>query len=110
MAAVAETASSGTGEPKHLLKRPYLLVFVVLALVTLFEVNIGAVAGYLDSAFGIVVTSYEQYALLLGTAAAKAGLVGLYYMHLRYEPLILRLVPLAPLAFVVALVVVVMLH
>lgn len=110
MAAVTRTASNGAERLAHGLKRPYVAIFAVLAVVTLFEINIGAIAQFLQDAWGVVVTRYEQYALLLGTAAAKAGLVAMYYMHLRYEPRILQLVPLAPLVFVILLAVIVMLR
>jgi len=45
--------------------------------------------------------------ILIGLAVWKAVLVGLYYMHLRYEPSHMRWLAVAPLPLAVILVVVV---
>jgi hypothetical protein len=42
--------------------------------------------------------------LLLGMAFWKAALVGLYYMHLRFEPNRLRILAIAPLPLFAVLV------
>lgn len=97
-----ETARAhGTGAVEEALKRPYVLVLVLLAVVTLVEVQIPA----FGEQFGL--SQALQIGFLMGSAVVKAGLVALYYMHLRYEPRILRLLPLGPLAFVILLVVVI---
>lgn len=76
------------------LKRPYVLVLVLLAVVTLAEVQIPS----LGEQYGL--DQATQIGFLMGSAVVKAGLVALYYMHLRYEPRILRLLPVGPLVFV----------
>lgn len=91
----------GTGAVGEALKRPYVLVLVLLAVVTLIEVQIPS----FGEQFGL--TMSLQIGFLMGSAVVKAGLVALYYMHLRYEPRILRLLPLGPLAFVLLLITVI---
>jgi caa(3)-type oxidase subunit IV len=80
------------------LKRPYVPVLVFLAIVTLVEVQIPS----LGAAVGI--PQALQIVFLMGSAAIKAAMVALYYMHLRYEPRILGLLPAGPLAFVLLLI------
>ena len=86
------TQPAGTGEAIH--KRPYVVVFVILAVVTLVELNVNN--------FGL--PHLETIAILVVLATAKASLVVAYYMHLRYEPRWLALIPLAGLALVAVLV------
>ena len=81
-------------------KRPYVYVFGALAAVTALELNVGILGLAHDL----------QVAALLMMATLKASLVAAYYMHLRYEPRIIRLLPVAPLVFVVLLVIIVILH
>ena len=79
-------------------KRPYIAVFGTLAVVTALELAI-TTPGYfpvLEHTFRIV--------LLVILSTLKASLVVAYYMHLRYEPRWLALVPLAGLALVAVLV------
>jgi cytochrome c oxidase subunit 4 len=68
--------------------KPYALVFVVLGALTLVELGVAGTAG---SAKGAVVVA------LLAIAIAKASLIALFYMHLRFETPILRLTVLGPL-------------
>jgi cytochrome c oxidase subunit IV len=82
------------GETKRATKRPYFLVFVVLAVVTLVELN----------AYGFGLPQLGTIILLVVLATIKASLVVAYYMHLRYEPRWLGLIPLAGLALVAVLV------
>ena len=89
MAAVAKAA--------HEVKKPYFAVFLVLGAITLFEINVPTFGQY-----GIPKTA--QVLMLIATAVAKGALVALYYMHLKYEPLVLRYVPLVPLGLVAILV------
>src|SRR5256886_13586736 len=75
-------------------RRPYIPVFVTLAVVTGLELAI-TTPGYfpvLEHTFRIV--------LLVIMSTIKASLVVAYYMHLRYEPRWLALIPLAGLALV----------
>jgi caa(3)-type oxidase subunit IV len=104
MATTTRAAHGGTGRVAHELKRPYVPVFGFLALVTVVEVQIPSLGATLG------IPGALQVLFLLGTAVIKAAMVALYYMHLRYEPRILKLIPLGPLAFVVLLLLVVMLH
>lgn len=88
----------------HELKRPYVAILVFLAIVTVVEVQIPT----LGAAWGI--SHPLQIMFLMGTAAIKAAMVALYYMHLRYEPRVLRLLPVGPLVFVALLILVVILN
>jgi len=85
-------------------KRPYVLVLVLLAVITLLEVQVPNLPAWIGIGEGLVI------ALLVASSVAKALMVALYYMHLRYEPRILKLLPVAPLVFVVFLALVVVLH
>src|SRR3990172_447961 len=86
------------------LKRPYVLVLVLLAVITLIEVQVPNLPAWIGVAESIVIL------LLVVSSVAKAVMVALYYMHLRYEPRVLKFLPVAPLVFVVLLAVVVVLH
>ncbi len=100
MATTAAAAPGGLARVAHEVKRPYVQVFAFLGLVTLIEVQIPSLGQTFHIAEGL------QVVLLMSTALVKAALVALYYMHLKYEPRILKLLPVAPLAFVVLLLVV----
>jgi cytochrome c oxidase subunit 4 len=89
----AETAAA----PAHPKPR-YMLIFLILFVLTAFEVGLTFVG--FSKGFTI-------FALLL-LAVWKAVLVALYYMHLRYEPTRLRLLALSPLPLAVILVVAVL--
>ncbi|HEY4705086.1 MAG TPA: cytochrome C oxidase subunit IV family protein [Thermoplasmata archaeon] len=91
MAAVAKAA--------HEVKKPYALVFLFLAIVTVLEIQIPT---YGASVLGLLKT--EQIILLMATAVAKGSFVALYYMHLKYEPLVLKYLPIVPLVLVAILV------
>jgi len=75
-------------------KRPYLIVFVALAAVTIIELFV----------YSIPLAHIEIISILMATATIKGGLVVGYYMHLRYEPRWLAFIPLAGLALVAVLV------
>jgi cytochrome c oxidase subunit 4 len=79
-------------------KRPYLLVFLTLGVVTFVELLITTpgIAPEIEQTLRI--------ALLIVLSTVKASLVVAYYMHLRYEPRWLLLIPLAGLALVAVLV------
>ena len=66
----------------------HVIVFVVLGVLTLVELGVARTSGIAKPA---VVTA------LVTLALAKAALIALFYMHLRFETRILRLTVLAPL-------------
>ena len=78
-------------------KRPYLWVFLWLGVLTAIEV--GITYSGLPKLFQII--------LLAGFAVAKAALVALFYMHLRYDFRILALIGGFPffLALIMALII-----
>ncbi len=76
-------------------RRPYVYVFVVLAVFTLIEVFISGIQG---------LAALDRITILISLATAKASLVVAYYMHLRYEPRWLMLIPFGGLALVFILV------
>jgi cytochrome c oxidase subunit IV len=88
------TATETTGPHEEARKRPYVIVFVVLGAVTLVELSVNS--------FGL--PRLEAIVTLVVLATVKASLVVAYYMHLRYEPRWLALIPLAGLALVAVLV------
>src|SRR5574342_401816 len=104
MATTTEAAPAGAGRVVEELKRPYVAVFAFLGLVTLVEVQIPTLGQMLS------ISEPLQIVFLMGTAVIKAGLVAAYYMHVRYEPRILKILPMFPPIFVVLLATVVMLH
>jgi cytochrome c oxidase subunit 4 len=69
-------------------RRQYVAVFVVLGVLTLVELAVVRTPGI---ARGAVVVA------LVTIAVAKAALIALFYMHLRFETRILRLTVLGPL-------------
>src|SRR5438309_5160656 len=90
---MAETAVATQAPPigETIRRRPYIPVFAVLFVVTGLELAI-TTPGYfpvLEHTFRIV--------LLEIMSTSKASLVVAYYMHLRYEPRWLALIPLAGL-------------
>ena len=78
-----------------LTRRPYMRVFAFLVLLTVVEV---AVAFVLSA-------SAAKVPLLIALAIAKAALVAMYYMHLRFEGRVLRAIAVFPfiLSILVAL-------
>lgn len=66
----------------------YLVVFVVLGVLTLVELGVARTSGIPKAA--VIVA-------LVAIAVAKAALIALFYMHLRFETRILRLTVLGPL-------------
>lgn len=66
----------------------YVVVFVVLGVLTLVELGVATTSGIARNAMVIA---------LVALAIAKAALIALFYMHLRYETRILRLTVLGPL-------------
>jgi cytochrome c oxidase subunit IV len=80
----------------HETKRPYLQVFVALAVLTAVEVGLASLS--IDKTVRVLI--------LLGLSAAKAALVALFYMHLRYDHRILALIGGFPLFLVVIMLVI----
>jgi len=78
-------------------KRPYMWVFLWLAVLTAIEVGVASLG--LDKTIQII--------LLAVLAAAKAILVALFYMHLRYDKSILAIIGGFPffLAVIMALII-----
>jgi caa(3)-type oxidase subunit IV len=72
----------------------YIMIFVFLAVLTGFELGVA----FLPWNKTLLIV------LLVGLAFWKAALVGLYYMHLRFEPNRLRILAVAPLPLIVILV------
>lgn len=86
------TAAAGAHEaptPHGATRRgQYLVVFVVLAVLTVVELGVALSPGIPRA--GIVVA-------LVSLAVSKAALIALFYMHLRYETRILRWTVFGPL-------------
>ena len=91
---MAETAIASHGIAAETRRRPYVVVFGILAIVTLAELNV--------SVFGLAPSL--RIGVLLILATAKGALVVAYYMHMRYERRWLILVPLVAVALIAALV------
>ncbi|ABS27063.1 cytochrome C oxidase subunit IV family protein [Anaeromyxobacter sp. Fw109-5] len=69
-------------------RRQYVVVFVVLGVLTLVELGVARTPGIARAAVVLA---------LVSLAVAKAALIALFYMHLRFETRILRLTVLGPL-------------
>ena len=80
----------GDAEHEHKPNRKeYLVIFVALLLLTVLEVGLAQVPGISKTLMRLG---------LVGMALAKAGLVAMFYMHLKHETRILRLTVAIPLA------------
>lgn len=77
-------------------KRPYIKVFLFLALFTAIEVFVAT----------WTIARFAQVILLLSLAAGKALLVAMYFMHLRYDDRRLLLIAFTPLLMAITLMVV----
>jgi cytochrome c oxidase subunit 4 len=87
--------SHASAEPatRHIPRRTYLIVFAWLAAMTAIEVLVAALP--LPEIVTIIV--------LVALAVIKAGLVVLYYMHLRYDSFYYWIILLVPIGFVLLL-------
>jgi caa(3)-type oxidase subunit IV len=92
MSETAVVAPTGVAEPVK--RRPYVAVFATLAVVTLVELNV--------QIFGLVESL--RIGVLLILATLKGALVVAYYMHMRYEPRWLLLIPLGAFVLISALI------
>ena len=76
-------------------QRPnYVRIFIILAVLTAIEVAVAFTA----------IPKTVQSLVLVALAVSKAGLVAAYYMHLRAEATLLRIIALAPFLFVFILI------
>ncbi|HWE25345.1 MAG TPA: cytochrome C oxidase subunit IV family protein [Myxococcales bacterium] len=80
--------SSAAHVPAARERAPYLVAFAVLVALTLVEVGVVRSGG---------IPHREAVVALIAIAIAKATLIALFYMHLRYETRILKLTVLGPL-------------
>lgn len=85
-----------TGAPAHRYTSP-VVVFLVLTIVTMIEVALALVPG---------IPHESVVPALLALSFVKASLVALYYMHLRYEKPIYGFIFVAPAAFALFLIVI----
>ncbi|MBI2845202.1 MAG: cytochrome C oxidase subunit IV family protein [Chloroflexi bacterium] len=77
-------------------RRPYIKVFVFLAIFTAIEVVVATNP----------LAKLTQVALLLALATGKALLVAMYYMHLRYDDRRIMLIAFSPFILASALMIV----
>ena len=83
---------SASSEPKRgASRRTYVLVFVALAVLTAIEV-------------GVTYLPVPRAPILVPLALVKAGLVALFYMHLRYDRRVFAFVFLAGLLMGIGLI------
>jgi len=83
---------SASSEPKPgASRRTYVLVFVALAVLTVIEV-------------GVTYLPVPRAPVLVPLALVKAGLVALFYMHLRYDRRVFAFVFLAGLLMGIGLI------
>jgi cytochrome c oxidase subunit 4 len=75
-------------ETAHRKHPPYLLIWLYLALLTVAEVVL---------AFELPISQNLKLILLLVLAVWKAALVGMFFMHLKFERWNLRVLALVPL-------------
>ncbi len=80
-------------------KGTYIKIFVVLAVLTAIEVSIPFVARSQPDPFTALGLTWSRTALLT-LAVAKATLVALFFMHLKWETKWLRFIALAPATLV----------
>ena len=82
-------------EPSKHAHPPYIMIWVVLALLTFLELGV-AFLGHLSKLSIILI--------LVVMAIWKALLVALYFMHLRFETNRLRILAIAPLPLAVIMI------
>ncbi|HYM39281.1 MAG TPA: cytochrome C oxidase subunit IV family protein [Thermoplasmata archaeon] len=101
MAAETATAVPRVTATEEPVRRPYVYVFIALAVVTAIEVYISTQT--FPSLAGVAPSVLRISSLIL-LATFKASLVVAYYMHLKYEPRWMMLIPFGALALVFVLV------
>jgi caa(3)-type oxidase subunit IV len=82
----AEQAAVGAAGAAH--RGQYAVVFGILGVLTLVELGVASTSG---------IPRPAALVAFVTIAVAKAALIALFYMHLRFETRILRLTVLAPL-------------
>lgn len=93
-------AASTVSHEEHYVN--YMAIFWWLLVLTILEVF----AGY--PAAGAAYTQTMKGALLVVMAVAKAALVAMYFMHLRFEKLTLAFIAMIPLVLCVFIVIITM--
>src|SRR2546425_11897353 len=88
------TTTEPAGPEGESRKRRHLVHFVILATVPFGALNV----------YSLGIPHPETIPILVLLATIKASLVVAYYMHLRYEPRWIALIPLGGLALVAVLV------
>lgn len=86
-AAVAHAPGAAHGHKPNI--KEYMIIFAVLTALTVLEVVIAQIPGISKKLLAVA---------LVGLAVTKAGIVGLYYMHLKSETRVLKLTVALPLA------------
>ncbi|HVR74234.1 MAG TPA: cytochrome C oxidase subunit IV family protein [Planctomycetota bacterium] len=79
----------------------YIGIWVVLIILTVVELLVAQLPHWMEGTQNILRTTII---LLVGLALAKAALVGLYFMHLRFERRTFVLIVTAPLVLALVLV------
>lgn len=101
MAAETATAIPAAMATEEHVRRPYVYVFVALGVVTLIEVYLSTLS---FPSISNISPTVLRIATLVILATFKASLVVAYYMHLKYEPRWMMLIPFGALALVFVLV------
>ncbi len=86
-AAAAHAPGAAHGHQPNI--KEYLIIFAVLTVLTVLEVALAQIPGISKKLLAVA---------LVGLALTKAGIVGLYYMHLKHETRVLKLTVALPLA------------
>ena len=86
-AAAAHAPGAAHGHKPNITE--YMVIFAVLTALTVLEVVIAQIPGISRKLLAVA---------LVGLAVTKAGIVGLYYMHLKSETRVLKLTVALPLA------------
>jgi len=73
----------------HIDRKQYFVIFAVLAVLTALELGVVKMPG---------IGRTPMFLALIALAVTKAAVVGLYYMHLKYETKVLKLTIAIPLA------------
>ncbi len=72
----------------HIDRKQYWVIFVVLGVLTALEIGVV----YLPISWGLMVSA------LVGLAVVKAATVGIFYMHLGHETMVLKMTVMVPMA------------
>jgi cytochrome c oxidase subunit IV len=86
---VVHTDAHGHGGHHKPNRKEYMVIFAVLAALTVLEVAVAQIPGISKSLLTIA---------LVGLAVTKAAFVGLFYMHLKHETRILKMTVAIPMS------------